>query len=236
VQLLQRRHDLRAVDGFFKVWIHPDLVFVHLSRLSPPSSSLSERERFDRSSLVSLSRLAFDGVVARACAERSIDDVARAPAGLKNTPNPRSANVPRARASVPARVPHTRARANASARRARMRVVSSSSASTSVVVETRARSRARGRAVGHRRRGASTRDSRALPPANEIAGFVVGAALVGLCFGGATLDGAIARAQAAGMEEGDGARGRGRTTRRGTKGGNVFVVPDDDEGGVGRGA
>jgi len=117
-----------------------------------------------------------------------------------------------------------------------MRVVSSSSASTSVVVETRARSRARGRAVGHRRRGASTRDSRALPPANEIAGFVVGAALVGLCFGGATLDGAIARAQAAGMEEGDGARGRGRTTRRGTKGGNVFVVPDDDEGGVGGGA
>ena len=122
-----------------------------------------------------------------------------------------------------------------------MRVVavssSSSSASSSAAsVPARARGgrqRALGRRVG--RRGASTR-ARALPPANEIAGFVVGAALVGLCFGGATLDGVIARAQAAGME-GEGARGTkaSATTRRGKGSGNVFVVPDDDEGGDGGG-
>jgi len=86
------------------------------------------------------------------------------------------------------------------------------------------------------RRGASTR-ARALPPANEIAGFVVGAALVGLCFGGATLDGMIARAQAAGMEGEDARRGTkaATTTRRGKGSGNVFVVPDDDESGDGGG-
>ena len=110
---------------------------------------------------------------------------------------------------------------------------SASSVASSVLARARAgRERAMGR-VG--RRGASTR-ARALPPANEIAGFVVGAALVGLCFGGATLDGVIARAQAAGME-GEGARGTkaSATTRRGKGSGNVFVVPDDDEGGDGGG-
>lgn len=68
-------------------------------------------------------------------------------------------------------------------------------------------------------RGAATR---ALPPANEIAGFVVGAALVGLCLGGARLDGIIARAQARGLGGTEGAR-----ERRAANGGAVFVVPED---------
>ncbi len=66
----------------------------------------------------------------------------------------------------------------------------------------------------------------ALPPANEIAGFVVGAALLGLCVGGARLDGVIARAQARGMGDDDGKR----RERRGKRGGGVFVVPRDDDG------
>lgn len=122
-----------------------------------------------------------------------------------------------------------------------MRVVAvpsfaSSSSSAAEAVPARVRAMGRERAMGRvGRRGASTR-ARALPPANEIAGFVVGAALVGLCFGGATLDGVIARAQAAGLE-GERARGTkaAATTRRGKGSGNVFVVPDDDEGGDGGG-
>jgi len=114
---------------------------------------------------------------------------------------------------------------------------SSVSVASSSSVPARARA-GRERAMGRDgRRGASTR-ARALPPANEIAGFVVGAALVGLCFGGATLDGMIARAQAAGMEGEDARRGTkaaATTTRRGKGSGNVFVVPDDDESGDGGG-
>ena len=63
--------------------------------------------------------------------------------------------------------------------------------------------------------------SRALPPANEIAGFVVGAALVGLCVAGTRLDGIIARAQARGLE------GGGARERRAANGGTVFVLPED---------
>lgn len=76
---------------------------------------------------------------------------------------------------------------------------------------------------------------RALPPANEIAGFVVGAALVGLCVGGARLDGLIARAQVAAMKDAGEAKRFGE--RAGKGGGSVFTIPeddeDDDEGGVG---
>jgi hypothetical protein len=76
---------------------------------------------------------------------------------------------------------------------------------------------------------------RALPPANEIAGFVVGAALVGLCVGGARLDGLIARAQVAAMKDAGEAKRFGE--RAGKGGGSVFTIPEDDEdedeGGVG---
>lgn len=69
---------------------------------------------------------------------------------------------------------------------------------------------------------------RALPPANEIAGFVVGAALVGLCVGGARLDGLIARAQVAAMKDAGEAKRFGE--RAGKGGGSVFTIPEDDEG------
>ena len=59
---------------------------------------------------------------------------------------------------------------------------------------------------------------------------VVGAALLGLCVGGARLDGVIARAQARGMAGDDDGK---RRERRGKRGGGVFVVPDDD--GMGEG-
>lgn len=87
----------------------------------------------------------------------------------------------------------------------------------------RARVDARGRDGRGRRGGVAA--SRALPPANEIAGFVVGAALVGLCVAGTRLDGIIARAQARGLEAG----GRGARERRAANGGAVFVFPEDAE-------
>jgi len=87
-----------------------------------------------------------------------------------------------------------------------------------------------GRATDANRRRAARARAPALPPANEIAGFVVGAALLGLCVGGARLDGVIARAQARGMAGDDDGK---RRERRGKRGGGVFVVPDDD--GMGEG-
>lgn len=87
-----------------------------------------------------------------------------------------------------------------------------------------------GRATDANRRRAARARASALPPANEIAGFVVGAALLGLCVGGARLDGVIARAQARGMAGDDDGK---RRERRGKRGGGVFVVPDvgyDDDG------
>ncbi|CEG00078.1 unnamed product [Ostreococcus tauri] len=83
--------------------------------------------------------------------------------------------------------------------------------------------------AGGRARGVRRAVRAALPPANEIAGFVVGAALVGMCVAGTRLDGFIARAQARGLEDGSGARRRTVTRRDGSGGGGVFVVPDDDE-------
>lgn len=78
----------------------------------------------------------------------------------------------------------------------------------------------------HRSRRTGT-TPRALPPANEIAGFVVGAALVGLCVGGARLDGLIARAQVAAMKDAGEAKRFGE--RAGKGGGAVFTIPEDDE-------
>ena len=75
----------------------------------------------------------------------------------------------------------------------------------------------------------------ALPPANEVAGFVVGGALLALCLAGTRLDAFIARAQARGFEEegeGSGARTRAVNEKKPTRGsGNIFVLPDDDENG-----
>ena len=104
--------------------------------------------------------------------------------------------------------------------------------------DRRARGVARRRAAGRRarrtrdgcaRRRAARARASALPPANEIAGFVVGAALLGLCVGGARLDGVIARAQARGMaRDGDEARDATTSGAERSAGGGVFVVPDDD--------
>ncbi len=80
--------------------------------------------------------------------------------------------------------------------------------------------------------GAMTR-AHALPPANEVAGFVVGGALLALCLAGTRLDAIIARAQARGFEEegeGSGARTRAVNEKKPTRGsGNIFVLPDDDD-------
>lgn len=89
-----------------------------------------------------------------------------------------------------------------------------------------------GRATDANRRRAARARASALPPANEIAGFVVGAALLGLCVGGARLDGVIARAQARGMAGDDDGK---RRERRGKRGGGVFVVPDEHADGMGEG-
>jgi hypothetical protein len=93
----------------------------------------------------------------------------------------------------------------------------------SVVVE-RPRLAARPRAV-RRARGAATTTA-ALPPANEVAGFVIGAGLVGLVFAASRLDGIIAKAQVRGFEESEGERWRAETKENG---GNIFVLPDDEE-------
>ena len=95
----------------------------------------------------------------------------------------------------------------------------------SVVVE-RPRLDARPRAVRRARgRGAATATA-ALPPANEVAGFVIGAGLVGLVFAASRLDGIIAKAQVRGFEESKGERWRAETKENG---GNIFVLPDDEE-------
>lgn len=84
-----------------------------------------------------------------------------------------------------------------------------------------------GGASATHRSGRTGTTPRALPPANEIAGFVVGAALVGLCVGGARLDGLIARAQVAAMKDAGEAKRFGE--RAGKGGGSVFTIPEDDE-------
>ena len=63
-------------------------------------------------------------------------------------------------------------------------------------------------------------------PANEVAGFVIGAGLVGLVFAASRLDGIIAKAQVRGFEESKGERWRAETKENG---GNIFVLPDDEE-------
>ena len=76
-----------------------------------------------------------------------------------------------------------------------------------------------------RRRGTSVA-SAALPPANEVAGFIIGAGLVGLVFAASRLDGIIAKAQIRGFEDDKGERWRAEAR---ANGGNIFVVPEDDE-------
>ena len=68
--------------------------------------------------------------------------------------------------------------------------------------------------------------SAALPPANEVAGFIIGAGLVGLVFAASRLDGIIAKAQIRGFEDDKGERWRAEAR---ANGGNIFVVPEDDE-------
>ena len=68
--------------------------------------------------------------------------------------------------------------------------------------------------------------TRALPPANEIAGFVIGAGLVGLVFAASRLDGIIAKAQVAGFTDTKGERWSAESR---ANGGNIFVVPEDTD-------
>ncbi len=85
------------------------------------------------------------------------------------------------------------------------------------------------------RRGRTAVTTSALPPANEVAGFVIGAGLVGLVFAASRLDGIIAKAQISGFVDDKGERWRGESR---ANGGNIFVTPEDDEeeekGGKGR--
>ena len=90
---------------------------------------------------------------------------------------------------------------------------------------TPARPRAPGARAPSRRRGTSV-VSAALPPANEVAGFIIGAGLVGLVFAASRLDGIIAKAQIRGFEDDKGERWRAEAR---ANGGNIFVVPEDDE-------
>ena len=90
---------------------------------------------------------------------------------------------------------------------------------------TPARPRAPGARAPSRRRGTSVA-SAALPPANEVAGFIIGAGLVGLVFAASRLDGIIAKAQIRGFEDDRGERWRAEAR---AKGGNIFIVPDEDE-------
>lgn len=69
--------------------------------------------------------------------------------------------------------------------------------------------------------------TRALPPANEIAGFVIGAGLIGLVFAASRLDGVIADAQVRGFEKDKDERWKKSKSASG--GGNVFILPDDDD-------
>ena len=99
-------------------------------------------------------------------------------------------------------------------------------------VVMRATARANGRAFAldrSKRRGDA---HRALPPGNEIAGFVVGVALVALGAFGRTLDGAIARAQARALEDEAKERGNANARAREVKAkqgnGRIFVLPSDD--------
>ena len=93
------------------------------------------------------------------------------------------------------------------------------------VPATPVRSRAPGARARHRRR-CTTLVTAALPPANEIAGFIIGAGLVGLVFAASRLDGIIAKAQIRGFEDDKGERWRAEAR---ANGGNIFIVPDDDE-------
>ncbi|ACO64192.1 predicted protein [Micromonas commoda] len=75
---------------------------------------------------------------------------------------------------------------------------------------------------------ASVAPPRALPPANEIAGFVIGAGLIGLVFAASRLDGVIADAQVRGFERDKDERWK-KTTKSVEGGGNIFILPDDEE-------
>ena len=75
---------------------------------------------------------------------------------------------------------------------------------------------------------ASVAPPRALPPANEIAGFVLGAGLIGLVFAASRLDGVIADAQVRGFERDKDERWK-KTTKSVEGGGNIFILPDDEE-------
>ena len=88
------------------------------------------------------------------------------------------------------------------------------------------RARLRARAPS---RGAALPTS-ALPPANEVAGFVIGAGLVALVFAASRLDGAIAKAQVRGFEEAGSGPWKAESRENG---GNIFTIPDDEEEGKG---
>ena len=91
----------------------------------------------------------------------------------------------------------------------------------------RATASRRATARGATRSGSGRGDGdRRPPPANEVAGFVIGAGLVGLVFAASRLDGIIAKAQVRGFEESKGERWRAETKENG---GNIFVLPDDEE-------
>mmetsp|Transcript_15807 Transcript_15807/g.38492 ORF Transcript_15807/g.38492 Transcript_15807/m.38492 type:complete len:126 (-) Transcript_15807:131-508(-) len=79
-----------------------------------------------------------------------------------------------------------------------------------------------------RRRGAAV-STAALPPANEIAGFIIGGGLVGLVFAASKLDGAIAKAQVRGFEVKQQKGGAWKVEKPKKGDGNIFIVPDDDE-------
>jgi len=74
---------------------------------------------------------------------------------------------------------------------------------------------------------ASVAPPRALSPANEIAGFVIGAGLVGLVFAASRLDGVIADAQVRGFEQDNDERWKKTKSVEG--GGNIFILPDDED-------
>ena len=62
---------------------------------------------------------------------------------------------------------------------------------------------------------------------DEIAGFVIGAGLLGLVFAASRLDGVIADAQVRGFERDKDERWKKTKSVEG--GGNIFILPDDED-------
>ena len=71
------------------------------------------------------------------------------------------------------------------------------------------------------------RSAQSASPANEIAGFVIGAGLLGLVFAASRLDGVIADAQVRGFERDKDERWKKTKSVEG--GGNIFILPDDED-------